>query len=164
MKNILWIEDDLIKIIPTNSEEVFITDYTKERYELICSRKWRNERGYLRASIKGKSVALHHLILPIRKGFLVDHINRNTADNRKRNLRYLTHSQSGINRKKHALNTSGYTGVYFHKPSGKWCARIRVNGKKVELGRYDFIESAAYAYSRAEEKYYPGIRYKDETG
>jgi hypothetical protein len=42
-------------------------------------------------------------------------------------------------------NTSGFTGVYWHKPNGRWQARINVNGRGKSLGLFDTIEEAAAA-------------------
>lgn len=52
-----------------------------------------------------------------------------------------------------AANTSGRTGVYWHKPLAKWRARIKVKGKHISLGLYDDINEAAAARSAAEREY-----------
>jgi hypothetical protein len=44
--------------------------------------------------------------------------------------------------------TSQYLGVHLNQ-SGKWSARIRVNGKRIELGRFDSEEEAARNYNNA---------------
>lgn len=45
----------------------------------------------------------------------IDHINRNTLDNRIENLRLITKSRNMQNRKKCTRNTSGVKGVYWDK-------------------------------------------------
>lgn len=50
-------------------------------------------------------------------------------------------------------NTSGVKGVGFHKRSGKWVARIYVDGRPIYLGAYDKLENAAKARRQAEIKY-----------
>lgn len=50
-------------------------------------------------------------------------------------------------------NTSGYRGVSKCPITNKWLARIYVNGKTINLGRYLNIEDAAKAYKDATEKY-----------
>jgi len=158
--SIAWQEEDLIKILPTNSNVVFMCDYTPELLQCTQNINWRVENNYLRGYKKNKCIRLHHLILPPKKGYLVDHINRKTNDNRCANLRYLTNSESGINRKISVCNTSGYTGVHWHKRKKRWCAGIKVNGKKLDLGGYISKELAHEAYVKAEEKYFPNIRYE----
>ena len=49
--------------------------------------------------------------------------------------------------------SSKYTGVYFHKESNKWMARIRIGGKQYSIGFYENEEEAAIDYARAVFKY-----------
>ena len=44
--------------------------------------------------------------------------------------------------------SSKFKGVYLHKPSGKWVARITIAGKQVHLGSYSIEEDAARAYEK----------------
>ena len=48
-------------------------------------------------------------------------------------------------------NTSGYTGVYRQKNSGKWAAQITFKNKTYYLGAYDNIDDAIKARKRGEE-------------
>ncbi len=54
-------------------------------------------------------------------------------------------------------NTSGYTGVYWHKQTQKWGARIQFQRKHYSLGLYNNIEDAVKARARAEEKLFDGF-------
>lgn len=56
--------------------------------------------------------------------------------------------------KKFAHNSSGYTGVYYHKQMEKWGARIQFKGKHYSLGLYGNIEDAIKARKEAEAKYF----------
>lgn len=49
-------------------------------------------------------------------------------------------------------NSSGITGVYWHKKIGKWMARISFKGKAYSLGYYDDIRNAAEARKEAEKE------------
>eukprot|EP00986_Skeletonema_menzelii_P006274 scaffold2370_cov124-Skeletonema_menzelii.AAC.8 len=49
--------------------------------------------------------------------------------------------------------SSKYIGVYFNKPSNKWQARIKVEGKERHIGDYENEEEAAVDYARALFKY-----------
>lgn len=61
-------------------------------------------------------------------------------------------------------NKSGYKGVCWDKCRNKWCADIRIQGKRFRLGRFDNIEDAVRARIEAEEKLHePVIRLKEET-
>ena len=48
---------------------------------------------------------------------------------------------------------SKYTGVSFHKPSNKWQAQIKIEGKSRHIGYYENEEDAAIDYARAFFKY-----------
>lgn len=89
---------------------------------------------------KHKRIFLHRLIMermlprPIESHELVDHLNMDTLDNRRENLRLATQSQNQSNRGKAVSNKSGYKGVSWDKRAEKWAAYIRVKGKNIFLG------------------------------
>ncbi len=80
-----------------------------------------------------RNLYLHHLILPKKERFTIDHINRNTLDNTSENLRYLEFKFNTYNSNKHISNTSGYLGVSFHNRSNKYSSAICVNDKDIHL-------------------------------
>lgn len=49
----------------------------------------------------------------------IDHINRNVLDNRKCNLRCVSHSDNLMNRPKQKNNNSGYKGISIARPYNK---------------------------------------------
>jgi hypothetical protein len=78
----------------------------------------------------------------------VDHINGDKSDNRRINLRVVTHKDNIDNRTKlNKNNTSGVRGVYFRKDVQKrpWAAQYAHLGKHVSLGSYATIEEAEMA-------------------
>ena len=79
----------------------------------------------------------------------VDHGNRNTLDNRRRNLRGCTHRQNMMNRKKDVGATSRYKGVSWSKERKKWVSQITIGKKCKSLGRFAIEELAALAYDIA---------------
>jgi len=82
------------------------------------------------------------------KGF-VDHRNRNRADNRIENLREATPGENSRNQGRARNNTSGFKGVNYVKPTGKWRAVIRAHGKMHFLGGFVTKGEAAQAYRDA---------------
>lgn len=73
----------------------------------------------------------------------IDHENRDATDNRWMNLRASTHANNGRNQSMSRNNTSGVTGVRWHKATGKWQAQCKVSGIPHHLGLFrDLCEAA----------------------
>lgn len=85
---------------------------------------------------------------------IVDHINRDTLDNRRTNLRLSDKSTNGMNRGKPITNTSGYKGVSWSKRKNKWTSRLVADKKIHILGLFDSPEEAHAAYKIAAMKYH----------
>lgn len=132
-------------IILCSNKEVLID---KEDYNKICENKWYISNGYCYNS-QGQS--LHRKIMNAKEGQIIDHINNNKLDNRKDNLRFVTKSQNGQNRK--------CKGITYDKKRQKWCVNIVVNKKKYYLGRYKTEEEALLVRKEAEIKYQGEYRY-----
>jgi hypothetical protein len=90
----------------------------------------------------------------VSAGVQVDHINRDTLDNRRKNLRIASRLQSNANRGSHQGGTSKFKGVSWYKRSQRWAAQIQVDGKKIHLGRFGNECVAAIAYNKAALKYH----------
>lgn len=91
-------------------------------------------------------VAAHHLPNPERAP-LVDHIDRDTQNNDKLNLR--SASQNQHNRAPNRVSTSSYKGVGWVSTRRMWRARITVNGAQRHLGFFYDEVAAARAYNDA---------------
>lgn len=101
---------------------------------------------------RGKRIYMHRSILSASVGQEVDHINHNTLDNRRSNLRICTHQENISNQSLSRANTSGFKGVHHTKESGrrkKFIAYIKVNQKRRVIGYYMTAEEAAVAYNQA---------------
>lgn len=107
--------------------------------------KTRNDFYAVRYEDK-RVIGLHRHILACPNGLSVDHINGDPLDNRRNNLRIVTHQQNMSNRKKRKIATSKYKGV--HWLQGKWRAEIQKNGKKVWRQGFNDELEAAKAYDK----------------
>lgn len=113
--------------------------------------KWHMSKR--NAVTRDKGDKLHHMITGKPKdGLVVDHINRDTKDNRRVNLRFATNQENTRNISMQKNNTSGYKGV--HRHYGKWQVEIKVDYKKIRLGRFTDIRDAARCYNEAALKYF----------
>jgi hypothetical protein len=106
---------------------------------------------------------MHRFIMGDPAGMEVDHINRDaTLDDREENLRIATHTQNGYNQGMRITNASGFKGVSWDKERSKWLAQIRINGKKIYLGRFNSLEAAAQAYNEPALKYHKQFAYQND--
>lgn len=88
-----------------------------------------NSNGYAEARIKNKLVRMHRFLACPAPGLYVDHINGNTLDNRKSNLRSVTPRENANNaRKRGDKTTSKYRGVS-RDAKGKWV--VQFDGMRV---------------------------------
>jgi hypothetical protein len=115
--------------------------------------------GYLCTKLRGNSIKLHRLAWLYMTGGLpknVDHINRNKADNRWKNLREVTDERvQQQNREVQRNNTTGVKGVGTRRGSAKFIARVRVGKRQVFYKEFDLLEDAIAARQAAEIKFHP---------
>ena len=161
------------ELVIESKHGTFIVLYDKEDEDLIKSHTWHISQGsksnknrysvktnipYLDSETKCKRYQrryLSRLIMGEPKGMLVDHINGDTMDNRRSNLRVCSKDENGRNRKIASKNnTSGFKGVSYRKKgpdminewSRPWQAYINYDKKRHHLGMFATAEEAARAY------------------
>jgi hypothetical protein len=145
-----------IKTIPlTKGYEAMVDD---EDYEMLVGYKWYssvhrfpNGKVYVYAkhmnpTMNGKRTEerMHQLIMDIPQGMHVDHIDGNTLNNQKSNLRIVTNRQNCMNR--HQKKASKYPGVTWAKRELRWIAQAQINGKHIHIGSFRSEEDARQAY------------------
>jgi hypothetical protein len=133
-------------------------------YEWLSRYKWCVHKGkgppyavksWHRRGYRHIMIFMHRIILQPPPGMFVDHINHNTLDNRRANIRPVTCWQNMCNRKKYKKNAhSKYIGVTWLKREKVWTARINVNKKSIFLGRFSSELDAAIARDLAAKKYH----------
>lgn len=135
-----------------------------EDYNKIKDYCWsKNKKGYIISadSKTRKTILLHRIVTDCSDDLLPDHIyGKNTRyDNRKSNLRICTNQENCMNSALYENNTSGVTGVTWHKRDMVWQVRIKVNYKYIHLGYFDNFDDAVKARKEAEEKYFGKYSY-----
>ncbi len=111
-----------------------------------------NNKDYIAQRLDGKMIYVHRIIYKIMTGDepdQIDHINGDPSDNSWVNLRNVSNKVNQQNQKRRSDNTSGHTGVGWHKSRGKWQAMIMVKGKNIHLGFFTDLDEAIAARQAA---------------
>lgn len=116
--------------------------YTRSYYAVNL--RWDSENKTTRPHY------MHRMILSLEVGDKRqgDHIDRNTLNNIRENLRIATQTQNAANAKLRKDNSSGFKGVFMRKGRTKlpWFASARINGRSKYLGSFNTPEEASRAY------------------
>ena len=137
--------EDLSKVKKAISWHVVWSEYTESFYV----------HGYIRVKGKRKLIKLHRYVMGVTDSSkLIDHIHRNTLDNRKSKLRIVTHLENNQNSGMYSSNSSGTKGVSFKKETNKWQAYIAYKGRQKHLGYFDDFDDAVNARKLAEKEFH----------
>jgi len=121
-------------------------------YELVskytwCASKQRNGRHYAITNLPSKSgkhvmIYMHRLILGLKTGDgkITDHINRNSLNNRRRNLRIVSASDSNRNRK--GYGKSKQRGVSWSERKKRWKVRVTIGSFSTEVEAVQAFKTA----------------------
>lgn len=104
-----------------------------------------------------KKLLLHRYLLNPKKDELIDHINHNTLDFRKHNLRKTVHNLNLKNRSgKNKNNTSGYRNVSWIENGQLWRVQLMIDGKNTKLKDFpvDQVHEAGKYAKEMREKIY----------
>ena len=146
--------DDYAEIILRNRKHeevgraiIDLDDVDKCKQYHWYRRKTTSNTDYAIASIRGtvnKKIHLHRLIMNYDGPLDIDHIDMNGLNNRKSNLRIVTHSENKANNK--------HIGVKL-VPSGRYQAQICRNYKTIYIGTFDTFEEALMARANFIKEY-----------
>ena len=145
------IENGIVHVKLRRSDKEVLCDIAD--WERLKHITWFYDSGYAKSMIFGKRVMFHRMVMNAPVEMEVDHINHNTLDNRRENLRVVSHIVNMANRGLQTNNKTGMNGVSFMKSNSRYYAQINVNGKRMYLGCYKTIEEAKEARLKAEKEY-----------
>ncbi|MGM9319412.1 HNH endonuclease [Deinococcus aquaticus] len=123
-------------------------DTSHPQLQTILDCRWYvNEKNYARSfdwpEEPGVTVKLHHIVTGTRPPIIIDHINRDTLDNRLSNLRIAMASENAMNRR-HPRGKVAYRGVSARET--RFHAKIRWQNEHLHLGDFDTAKDAARVY------------------
>ena len=146
----------VMDIYNQNADKIAETIIDADDVNKIKYTKWKlSASGYIMNSPKFKSSNIHLSRVILDTDQFVDHINHDTLDNRKENLRIVTKSQNQMN-----INYKGVTKTN----KNKFYAHIKLNQKMINLGVYIYEDEALFARWYAEKLLFKEYAYpKDKT-
>lgn len=145
--NVFITEREVTKLITRNvlGKDTATFTFDTEDLDIVKRYKWRlGKDGYCTSGYS--SLRLHRLVMNVKKGGQVDHINGDITDNRKINLRLATNSLNQAN--KRAYSNSGYKGIEFRhskKYGNRFYATIRREDTQFISPVFNTIDKACYA-------------------
>lgn len=156
--NLVWKQRPLHHFKNEKSKNMFDVNFAFSIAGSIL-KAHRSKTEYIAIKINGKSHKAHRLVYiyhfgEIKKEMQVDHIDNNGTNNKIDNLRLVSQSINQRNRLLQNSNKTGINGVNWHKTAKKWQVRIvDLNGKRLDLGRFNNFEVAVKVRKDAEKLY-----------
>lgn len=147
--------DDHVSVHVGEEEILLDVDvFEKHSKALYVHKEKRNNYNSVKVFEEGATKVLSRQIMSVTdKNQEIDHINGNPLDNRRSNLRVVTHQENMMNKKDYKNNTSNIKGVHLNK-KGLWVARIQVGNQRIFLGSSKDKAKIEKLRLEAEKKYF----------
>ena len=145
--------DNYAKITNANTKDTWLMDI--EDIYILNNNLWHStDLGYIQRNAHPGWQILHRIIMNAPDDIEIDHIDGDTKNCRKYNMRFATRSENNRNQRLRKDNSSGFKGVHWNKYANKWIAQINVDKKHYCLGRFKTVEEAVNVYNEAAVKYH----------
>jgi hypothetical protein len=155
-----------VRFIPLTQGKFAIVD--ADDYERLATYKWcasqSGNRIYAVRRRQNRTITMQRQIMNAPEGLLVDHIDGNSLNNRKSNLRLCSAHQNACNRRPRRNSSSKYKGVSWYKRDKKWQVQIYYNARTIHLGRFDDEVEAALVYDRKATELFGEFAYLNFPG
>lgn len=155
-RNEYIVHDDYAEMVLRNQTngidaivKIDIEDVEKcKQHKWAVSDRVHGKRQYARGRINGKNIRLHRFLLDYDGDLVVDHINHDTFDCRKQNLRITTPEVNGINKK---------SAMAYKTENGKWRSYLMRGGVHYYLGTFDTFEEASEKHANFTAAYFDKV-------
>jgi len=169
--NEMVIHDDFAEIIleDKNRNETGRTKVDLSDLPLLSKYRWAIKKGKRGTYVSGRrlgsddKVLLHRVLLDATEDLVVDHWNGDGLDNRRENIKLVSHKENQENQKVYSTNTSGYRGVSWRESEGKWYAYYKDKNMMHSIGFFDDLEEAAEAARTARENAYTNFQTRSSS-
>jgi len=122
-----------------------IYEQIKDKYVWVKLDKKNNAQSVKVSEFGNRNgEVLSRFITKAQKGFVVDHIDGNVLDNRRKNLRVCTQAENSRNKNIQKNNTSGTPSVRWQKDAKAWRVRFKYLKQKIQIGYFKDKEEACY--------------------
>ncbi|WP_342025743.1 HNH endonuclease [Cytobacillus pseudoceanisediminis] len=111
--------------------------------------------NYKKENGKTSLIGLHRFLMNPPDDMVVDHYDRNTLNNKRKNLRVVTVEQNNQNTSLQKNNKAGARGVFWCKSKNKYRAYVKHRGKYHYFGYFTSVKDAAIAAENGRKKLLP---------
>lgn len=132
-------------IIPLTNSELSVEVSEQDYLTLLLLGPWYDNGAGYAITTRSPQELLHHVVAKLMGLVIVeevDHIDRNTHNAKRTNLRLATKSEQTINQKLRDGSVSGHKNISKDYKRNQWRVHIRRNGKLTYIGRYNTLEEA----------------------
>lgn len=147
-----------------NITETFMCD--KDNVDIVVKYKWRiaykdGNPYVVTGNQKSEKAYFHQKVLGKVDGFEIDHIDGNTLNNCKSNLRYANSSMQKINTSIKHTNSTGFKGIRYRKDTGKYGIDFQYNNVRIYPMNLSKREEAVFVRYNLEKAIYNEYRRQD---
>lgn len=154
-----WICHDTYAVLNIMFKEQIVSTYIDlEDYSKVREYQWRisqkRNKYYVVSGKKDNQIYLHQLIYgKAPEGYEIDHIDGNSLNNRKSNLRYLSRSDNAKNIGARIDNQIGIRGISYDKKGKSYCIDFSYNHVRYYFKRMSKLEEAIWCRYCCEEHF-----------